>query len=95
MPTAQRKPAKRETLNLRIKPEVRELIDRAARLNGKNRTEFVIGAAQSMAHEALLDQTRIELEPAAFRAFVALLDAPPAPNKRLRRTLTTKAPWEA
>jgi uncharacterized protein (DUF1778 family) len=94
MPTARPQTAKRETLNLRIKPEVRELIDRAARLKGKSRTEFVIGAAQSLAQDALLDQTRIELDPEAFRAFVAILDAPPEPNERLRRTLTTKAPWE-
>ena len=30
---------KRETLNIRIKPEERNLIDRAARMRGKNRTE--------------------------------------------------------
>jgi len=28
---------KRETLNIRVKPEARELIDRAAKLVGKNR----------------------------------------------------------
>ena len=33
---------KRETLNIRIKPEERWLIDRAAQLVGKNRTDLAI-----------------------------------------------------
>ena len=39
--------SKREALNPRIKPEVRELIDRAAELAGKNRTDFVLDAARA------------------------------------------------
>ena len=84
----------RETLNIRIKPEVRGLIDRAAHLAGKNRTDFVIDAARRAAEEALLDRTMIVLSPAAYADFLARLDAPPSPNKRLRRALQTPAPWE-
>jgi len=29
-----------------------------------------------------------------YRRFVAQLDAPPAPNKKLRRMMTVKAPWD-
>ncbi|MCW5761197.1 MAG: DUF1778 domain-containing protein, partial [Phenylobacterium sp.] len=47
---------KRETLNLRIKPEVRDLIDRAAELQGRSRTDFVLDAARRAAEEALRDQ---------------------------------------
>ena len=39
--------AKRETLNLRIKPDERSLIDRAAISLGKTRTDFVLDAARS------------------------------------------------
>jgi len=38
--------AKRETLNIRIKPEVRDLIDRAAKSRGKNRTDFILDSAR-------------------------------------------------
>jgi uncharacterized protein (DUF1778 family) len=38
MPASNKSPAKRETLNIRIKPEERTLIDHAARVQGKNRT---------------------------------------------------------
>jgi uncharacterized protein (DUF1778 family) len=37
---------KRETLNIRIKPEEQSLIDHAARMRGKNRTNFILDAAR-------------------------------------------------
>ena len=86
--------AKREALNLRIKPQVRELIDRAAELAGKNRTDFVLDAARRAAEEILLDRSVLTVSPKAYRAFLRKLDAPPKPNKRLRKTMQTPAPWE-
>ncbi|TAM06647.1 MAG: DUF1778 domain-containing protein [Paraburkholderia sp.] len=87
-------PAKRETLNIRIKPEERSLIDRAAKLRGKNRTDFVLEAARNAAEEALLDQTIITSSPDAYAAFLTRLDMPPQPNERLRKMLQTLAPWD-
>jgi uncharacterized protein (DUF1778 family) len=86
--------AKRETLNLRVKPEDRTLIDRAARLLGKSRTDFLLEAARRAAQDALLDQTLFKVSPKVYAEFVARLDAPPAPNEKLRRTMMTPAPWE-
>jgi uncharacterized protein (DUF1778 family) len=85
---------KRETLNLRIKPEARDLIDRAAELTGKSRTDFVLDAARRAAEEALLDRTLFAVRQEAYDEFVRLLDAPPAPDDRLRKTMTKKAPWD-
>jgi uncharacterized protein (DUF1778 family) len=85
---------KRDTLNLRIKPELRGLIDRAAALLGKNRTDFVLDAARQAAEDALLDRTVFLVSPEAYAEFLARLDAPPRPSARLRRTLQTPAPWE-
>ncbi|MEO7689271.1 MAG: DUF1778 domain-containing protein [Sphingomonas sp.] len=86
--------AKRDTLNLRIKPEVRGMIDRAAALLGKNRTDFVLDAARRAAEDALIDRTIIRVSPEAHAEFLARLDSPPQPNERLRRTMQTPAPWE-
>ena len=86
--------AKRDTLNLRIKPEVRGLIDRAAKVRGKNRTDFILDAAQQAAEDALLDQALIQVSPEAYAEFVARLDRPAAPNARLQKTLQTPAPWD-
>lgn len=85
---------KRETLNLRIKPEVRDLIDRAAQAGGKNRTDFILDAARQAAEDALLDRTAISVDPDAYAAFLARLDAPAQPNERLVRTMRTPAPWD-
>src|SRR3954447_11417744 len=84
----------RDSLNLRIKPELRSLIDRAAGLAGKNRTEFVLEAARRAAEDALLDRTLFTVSPEAYAEFVKRLDAPPQPNERLRRTMKVKARWE-
>lgn len=91
---AERRGIKRDTLNIRIKPEVRGLIDRAAELAGKNRTDFVLDAARRAAEDAILDRTIFTVGTKAYAAFLARLDAPPKPNKRLRRSMRTAAPWE-
>jgi len=86
--------AKRETLNIRIKPEVRDLIDRAAKSRGKNRTDFILESARAAAEDTLLDQVLMAVSPQAFEQFQARLDMPPNPNERLRKTMLTPAPWE-
>jgi uncharacterized protein (DUF1778 family) len=86
---------KRETLNIRIKPEERGLIDRAAKARGKNRTEFVLEAARIAAEEAIMDQAVISVTPEAYQAFLEQLDSPPKSNERLRKTMQAPAPWDA
>jgi uncharacterized protein (DUF1778 family) len=89
------KPASsRDTLNLRIKPDDRGLIDRAAQLTGKTRTDFVLEAARRAAQDALLDRALFVVGPDAFDAFLARLDETPHPNEKLRRALETPASWE-
>lgn len=85
---------KRETLNIRIKPEVRDLIDRAAKSRGKNRTDFILDSARLAAEDTLLDQVIMSVSPQAFEQFQARLDMPPKPNDRLRKTMLTPAPWK-
>ncbi len=94
MRVARREGARREALNIRIKPQVRELIDRAAELAGKNRTDFVLDAARHAAEETLLNRTVFTVSPKAYRQFLARLDAPPKPNRRLVKSMQTPAPWE-
>jgi uncharacterized protein (DUF1778 family) len=81
-------------LNFRIKPSVKNLIDRAAEVVGKHRTDFVIEAAERRAEEVLLDRTVFTVSPEAYAEFLVRLDTPPQPNERLRRTMTAKAPWD-
>jgi uncharacterized protein (DUF1778 family) len=77
-----------------IKPQIRELIDRAAQLPGKNCTDFALDAAHRAAEDTLLDRTVLTVSHAAYRQFLARLDASPRPNKRLLKSMHTRAPWE-
>lgn len=94
MRASQQKTSTREALNIRIKPQVRELIDRAAELAGKNRISFILDAACRAAETLLLDRTILKVSPKAYREFRKRLDARPRPNKRLIKTMRTRSPWD-
>jgi uncharacterized protein (DUF1778 family) len=85
---------KRDTLNIRIKPEERNLIDHAARVRGKNRTDFILDAVRAAAEETLYNQTIILTSPETYAKFLTQLDMQPSHNARLRKTMQTPAPWE-
>lgn len=80
-------------INLRARPEQRELIDQAAELLGKSRSDFMLEAACDKAQSILLDQIFFRLDADKLRQFTKLLDAPPTPNPGLERLLAVKAPW--
>jgi uncharacterized protein (DUF1778 family) len=80
-------------INLRAKPEQRDLIDQAASMLGKNRSDFMLEAACDRAQSVLLDQMYFRLDERRFKDFVRLLDAPPAANAGLERLMAVKAPW--
>jgi uncharacterized protein (DUF1778 family) len=81
-------------INIRAKRTQRDLIDQAAEILGKTRSDFMLETACREAEDVLLDQRVFVLDAEAFAKFQALLDAPPADNPRLRALLATKAPWE-
>ncbi|MEN9509366.1 MAG: hypothetical protein RLZZ621_1929 [Gemmatimonadota bacterium] len=81
-------------INLRALPEQRDLIDQAAQLLGKNRSDFMLEAACERAQSVLLDQVYFRLNDEQYAAFTAVLDAPPAPNAGLERLMAITAPWE-
>ena len=85
---------RRDSLNIRIKADERGLIDRAAELTGKTRTDFMLDAARRAAVEALTDRSLFVVGPETYAKFVAALDASPVPNEKLRRTMQTPAPWD-
>lgn len=81
------------SINLRALPEQRELIDRAASLLGKNRSDFMLEAACERAKAIVLDQIFFTLDENRFREFTALLDSPGDANPGLERLMAIKAPW--
>ncbi len=94
MTTSTRRTMKRNSLNIRIKPSERGLIDKAARLTGKTRTDFMLEASRRAAEDALLDRTVFAVNSKVYTEFLTRLDAAPEPNERLRKTMQTPTPWE-
>ncbi len=82
-------------INLRASTARRSLIDHAAALLGKSRTEFVLEAASEKAQQVLLDRTLFVLEAERFGRFKKLLDAPLKGRAAVARLLRRRAPWEA
>ncbi|WP_242445461.1 DUF1778 domain-containing protein [Chromatium okenii] len=81
-------------INIRAQRCQRDLIDQAAELLGKTRSEFVLETACREAQEVLLDQRVLTLDTESFQAVQLLLDAPPSDNPKLRQLMTMTVPWE-
>ncbi|PID45841.1 MAG: hypothetical protein CSB47_06965 [Proteobacteria bacterium] len=84
-------------INLRAQPTQRQIIDRAASLMGKNRSDFMLEVACREAMNVLLDQRLFFLDGAQSAAFDDALSAPIGAEQqvRIRQLLDTKSPWES
>ncbi|WP_431637037.1 DUF1778 domain-containing protein [Dyella sp. KULCS107] len=87
--------SRQTTFNLRATVAQRSLIDQAARMAGKSRTDFMLEAACQKAQQVLLEQTVVAPDAARFKRFRALLDAPVEQGAALRKLLCRRVPWEA
>jgi len=83
-----------EIINLRASKRQKKLIDQAAELLNRSRSDFMLEAACREAEALLLDQTRFTLPEEKFKRFMAMLDEPPRNNVKLRKLLQSKAAWE-
>ncbi|MEL7010075.1 MAG: DUF1778 domain-containing protein [Cyanobacteria bacterium J06648_1] len=83
-----------ETLNLRISPAQRELIDTAAGVCGKTRTSFILDSVSQAAENLLSERNIFILSEEQWAEFDRVLDAAPQDNSKLAKMLDKKAPWE-
>lgn len=82
------------TINIRAKQQQRDLIDQAAQLLGKNRSDFMLETVCKQAETVLLEQCYFTLVEDDFEKFNQLLDQPPEKNSALKKLLDSKSPWE-
>ena len=80
-------------VNLRLREDVRGLIDRAARARGKTRSDFMIDAARKAAEEALLDLTLVRVDAESYEHFLSVLDRPPS-GEGFERLMKARKPWQ-
>jgi uncharacterized protein (DUF1778 family) len=81
-------------INIRARLTQRNLIDKAAAMLNKNRSDFMLEAACREAENVLLDRRLFLVQGEVYEAFEALLNAPVNDNPALRRLLNSKSPWE-
>jgi len=81
-------------LSMRLADADIAIIDRAANLRGRSRTEFMRDAAVRTAEEVIMENTVIRMSPEGFSAFIDLLDRPAKPVPELVELLKRPAPWE-
>lgn len=82
-----------EVINLRVSKRQKNLIDQAAELLDRSRSDFMLDVACREAQALLLDQNHFSLSEDKFKRFMAALDEPPRDNPKLRKLLQSKAPW--
>jgi uncharacterized protein (DUF1778 family) len=71
------------------------MIDRAATLRGRSRTDFVRDAAVRAAEDVLMDNRLVRMSPEGFAEFMEVLSAPAAPVPDMVELAKRSAPWEA
>jgi len=72
-----------DRMSLRIAPEEKSLLVRAAALEHTNLTEFVVRTAVANAREIIEQSERLDLSERDSLQALALLENPPEPNEKL------------
>jgi len=85
---------KENPISMRLPESDIAMIDRAAGLRGRSRTEFMREAAVRAAEEVLLENPLIRMSPKGFAEFLKLLSMPAAPVPEMVELAKRPAPWE-
>ncbi|HYL36989.1 MAG TPA: DUF1778 domain-containing protein [Bryobacteraceae bacterium] len=72
-------------IEARIAPEVLSIVRRAAEIQGRSVSDFVVSAAQEAAQKTVSDMEILRLSREAQKQFAALLLNPPKPKAALTR----------
>jgi uncharacterized protein (DUF1778 family) len=87
IPKAIRSRVRGERLETRVTAEQKNLIERAAALQGRTVTDFVLTSVQDAAKRAIEEHSQLALSVRDSEAFVDALLKPKSVNERLRDTV--------
>lgn len=73
-----------ERMNFRVKPRIKQAIQRAAALSGVDDPVFTMNAAYQSALATIAIHERMMLQGVDHASFFAALDSPPAPTPKLK-----------
>lgn len=85
---------KEHPISMRLPEADIAMIDRAAGLRGRSRTDFVRDAAVRAAEYVLMENRLIRMSPEGFAEFMAALSAPATPVPEMVELAKRSAPWE-
>jgi uncharacterized protein (DUF1778 family) len=85
---------KEHPLSMRLSETDIAIIDRAASLRGRSRTDFVRDAAVRAAEDVLMEMAPIRMSSTGFKAFMAALSGPAVPVSEMVDLFRRTAPWE-
>ena len=86
---------KEHPLSMRLPETDIAVIDRAAELRGRSRTDFVRDAAVRAAEDVLMETIPVRMSAAGFKAFIAALSAPATAVPEMVELFRRASPWEA
>ncbi|AJJ11661.1 hypothetical protein CH64_582 [Yersinia rohdei] len=89
-----RKPTRDKQINVRATEEERAVIDYAASLVNKNRTDFIIEKVVHEAQNIILDQRVFVLDDERYQAFIEQLEAPVQNAEGRKRLMDVKPEWK-
>lgn len=87
-------PRKAHPLSIRLPDADIAIIDRAARLRGRSRADFMRDAAVWAAEDVLMETTPIRMSAEGFDAFMAAVSRPAVPVPQIVELFRRAAPWE-
>ena len=85
---------KEHPISMRLPEADVAMIDRAAGLSGRSRTDFVREAAVRAAEDVLMENRLIRMTPEGFAEFMTILSAPAAAIPEIVEVAKRPAPWE-
>lgn len=85
---------KEHPLSMRLPDTDIAIIDRAARLRGRSRTDFMRDAAVRAAEDVLMEATPIRMSAEGFDAFMAAVSGPAESVPEMVELFRRTAPWE-
>jgi uncharacterized protein (DUF1778 family) len=85
---------KEHPLSMRLPETEIAIIDRAADLRGRSRTDFVREAAVRAAEDVVMESALVRMSPEGFSAFMSAIGALPAAVPKLVDVLKRKSPWD-
>lgn len=85
---------KEHPISMRLPEADIAMIDRAAGLRGRSRTDFVREAAVRAAEDVLMNNRLIRMSAEGFADFMAVLSGPATPVPEMVDLAKRPAPWE-